>query len=581
MASVGKLDSYFTSLINDLMAIERQPVTRLTQQKDSLAVQKAAYSDLKSRMDNLQSAVKALRSSEATYSLSTGRKTAVTGASSPSSPTNATVVTASVSSSALIGTYSLEVTQLARAHTVRGDQKASSDQRLDLAGSFVIGGAANRAVTRQDANLDTVASFGTAELAAGQRGLGTGTYFVETRYDAATTTWQFRLVNSEGTAASVRQADGSFSGNWQAIPTTGAAYDTGRGMTITFGTDPGLFQTRDRQSGAAEAAYTAKGATITALNTHSLNDIAAEINKAVYAEGNEVAASVIDNRLVIKSTLTGAAHILQASDTSGGVLQSLGVLTGAGTFKNYDPLTESARDAIFKVNGIQIQRSKNADITDAVGGMTLSLAADAEGGKATLSVTSDTGPARNAINIFLTKFNELQTYLKGKVSVTKNADGSYTRGSLSEETVFRSLNLDLYSRFNAKAENGGLYTTLSEIGLALDDNLQAVIKDSSKLDAALKDNFAGVQKLMDGLMASMNERLAPFTGDTGYVSQLTKTNTDQTKQITSRIDELNKRLNQRQEQLTEQYAAVQVQLLQMTYTQQMWSSIYGTTNNTY
>jgi flagellar hook-associated protein 2 len=98
-------------------------------------------------------------------------------------------------------------------------------------------------------------------------------------------------------------------------------------------------------------------------NIDSLSDIAAEINKAAYAEGNEVKASIIDRRLVLQPALSGAAHILQASDDSGTVLQSLGVLTGAGAFKNYNPATESARDAIFTVNGIQIQRSKNTDIT--------------------------------------------------------------------------------------------------------------------------------------------------------------------------------------------------------------------------
>jgi flagellar hook-associated protein 2 len=581
MATVSGLDSYFTSLISDLMAIERQPVTRLTKQKDELAIQKAVYSDLKAKLDGLQNAVKALLSSEASYSLSTGRKVAVSGATSPSSPTNAAIVTASASSSALAGTYGLEVTQLARAHTVRSDPKAATDQRLELAGSFVIGGAADRSAVRQDAQLDTVALFGTAAPLAGQRELGTGMYFVETRYDDASTSWQFRLVNAEGAAASIRKADGTYSSSWQTMPTNGNAHDTGRGLTITFGTDPGLFQASDRLSGAAEVLYTTKGASISVANTDSLSDIAAKINKAAYAEGNEVNASIIDRRLVLQSAISGAAHTLRASDNTGTVLQSLGILTGAGEYKNYNPLTDSARDAIFTVNGIQIQRSKNSDITDAIGGMTLSLAGDSEGGKATLSVTSDTASARTAINAFVAKFNELQTYLKGKTATTKNADGTYTRGALAGEGAFRTLSMDLYSRFNAKSSNEGIYTSLAQIGLALDDNLQAAVKDSSKLDAALKDNFSSVQKLMDGLMTSMNARLKAYTGESGYVSQLSKNNENLTTEINSQIDELNKRLNRRQEQLTQQYAGIQAQMLQMTYSQQMWSSIYGTTNNLY
>jgi flagellar capping protein FliD len=156
MATVGKLDPYFTSLISDLMLLERQPVTRLTKQKDSLTIQKAVYTDLKTKLDGLQNAAKALQSSEASYSLSTGRKAAVSGATSPASTSAATVVTTSASSSALAGTYNLEVAQLARAQTVRSDPKAYTDQRLELSGTFVIGGAAARDAVRQDAQVDTV-----------------------------------------------------------------------------------------------------------------------------------------------------------------------------------------------------------------------------------------------------------------------------------------------------------------------------------------------------------------------------------------------------------------------------------------
>jgi flagellar capping protein FliD len=92
--------------------------------------------------------------------------------------------------------------------------------------------------------------------------------------------------------------------------------------------------------------------------------------------------------------------------------------------------------------------------------------------------------------------------------------------------------MDLYSRFNAKLSDAGIYKSLAEIGLALDDNLQATIKDSGKLDAALKDNFSSVQKLLDAVMAPLNTRLNALTGDKA-TRQLSKSNENLTKDITN------------------------------------------------
>jgi flagellar hook-associated protein 2 len=571
MASVGPLDPYFTNLITELMALERQPVQRLTTEKDKLNIQKAVFSDLKTRLDNLHNSVRALRSSEATYALITGRKVTVAGAD------GASVATASVSTGALEGIYNLDVTQLARAHTVRSDQKAYSDQHLDLAGEFVIGGAGARNAVLNDPISDIVSAINEKEVSSGQLELGTGKYYIETRYDQATTKWQFRLVNEEGTAASIRQADGLYSNNWQAIPTDGNPFDTGRGLEITFQTATGNFDTHDRLSGAAEIDYTAKGATIQVEDTDSLSDIAAAINTATYAESNGVRASVIDRRLVFQSALTGEAHTITAADLSGDtVLQTLGVLNADNaTFKNYDPLKDSAQDAIFKINDIAIRRSRNTAINDAMSGMTLNLAADAPGKSATLTVISDTAAARSAVNTFVARFNELQSYLKGKLSNTKNADGNYTRGSLAGETMLRSLNMDLFSSFTARLANNGIYSRLSEIGLTLNDSMEATVSDASKLDKALQSNFSDVQKLMDVFMQSLDGRLSKFSGDNGYASQSGKTTASMIENLETRITEYNRRLTVREEQLREQYAGIQTQLMQLSYMQQQWSSIYN------
>jgi flagellar capping protein FliD len=58
--TIGQLDASFTNLISNLMVLERQPLTRLTAQRDTLNVKKGIYNDLKSKVDAMQSAIRTL-----------------------------------------------------------------------------------------------------------------------------------------------------------------------------------------------------------------------------------------------------------------------------------------------------------------------------------------------------------------------------------------------------------------------------------------------------------------------------------------------------------------------------------------
>ncbi len=73
-SSMTNLDPVFTSLISNLMLLESQPLTRLTQQRDDLAIKRAVYIDLKSRMDALKTSVSSLKSDEAFYNFAPGSK---------------------------------------------------------------------------------------------------------------------------------------------------------------------------------------------------------------------------------------------------------------------------------------------------------------------------------------------------------------------------------------------------------------------------------------------------------------------------------------------------------------------------
>ena len=231
-----------------------------------------------------------------------------------------------------------------------------------------------------------------------------------------------------------------------------------------------------RGNGAASISYTAQGASLDIAATDTLSNIVDKINNANYAVGQGVRASIVDKQLILTSQQSGTAYSVIAS---GDVLKSLGVLNDLGGFKNQ---MQAAQNATFSVNDLPVERSSNTGLTDVISGVTLNLASDAQGKSATMLVSGDTTPQKNVLNDFLTKFNALTSYIGQKVSVTKNGDGTYTRGALSSDPAMSSFRNDLFRMAGGSVSNKGTYRNLGDIGITISDSMNAVIliRESSK-----------------------------------------------------------------------------------------------------
>ncbi|MBI9047910.1 MAG: flagellar filament capping protein FliD [Anaerolineaceae bacterium] len=559
--SIANLDSYYQQLISLQISSEQKPMDAITKQVDDLKIQKALYGDLNTKFTAFQSSIKALLSSDPFYSMEAGRSTTISSSSTQS------VISATADSAAIVGNYTINVTQLATGQKARSDQQAYSDQALNLTGTFVIGGGETRSLANASVN-DTVGSFSTSgTMISGQTELGTNSYSVETR-QSEEGVWQFRLVDETGNAISIRNeaaANNSLTTSWQAIPTGGGAYDTGKGLTFEFGADSNLYTANYRTTSAASVDYTALGGSISVLATDSLNEIANKINNADYATGNEISATIVDKQLIIQTTNTGETKSLAAADVgSGTVLQDIGVLTSPGVYKNYSALTDASRNADFTINGLQVIRSSNTAITDVILGVSLNLAPNSEGLSATLSVVSDSKTTKSTVDTFISKFNDLSKYVKGKIATTKNEDETYSRGGLAGDMTFRLFNSNMFTTLNGKYENTGEYSYLFELGLEFNDENELIVADSTKLTDALTNNFNDVELLFEEVMTSLNNKVSIFTGTTGYVESAIETNDNQTTFYNSRITSMKARLELRKTQLTNQYLLMQAQIEQMT-----------------
>lgn len=559
--SATQLDPTFRNIIQQTLEAERQPLRRLTARRDELQVQKGIYTDLGNMLAGLQSALRSLISSQPVYTLGGARSVKVTPAAAGS-----TVLTASANSSAAAGQYEISVTSLARAHRVRSDAVEYANQALGLSGTLRLGGLAAAEVSGA-AMADGILAFQTAATLDGKSALGSDIYYVETRQQDDI--WQFRLVNSRGEAQSIRRADGSYTSEWQSAPAQAGWVDTGRGLSIEF--DPAVLQARSRGSGAASLNYTPQGAAVAVSAGDSLADLAAKINQAVYAEGNRVSASIVNNHLVLTHQRSGAGVLLQATDESGTVLESLGILQG-GAFKT---VLQTPSDAVFTVNGLTVQRGRNENLNDVIHGVSLSLSADAEGKTASLAVEDDLSADVKAVQAFLDQFNNLQKYLADKTATVKNSDNTYTRGALVGDGMFRSLRFDLLRQFQGSYTTGQSFSRLEDIGLKLDGDLKAVISSRSALEDALRSDRSAVKALLDAALGALDSRLNQFTGADGYVKKSQQSVESQMELTRKAIDQMNERLAKREQSLIEQFAQMQAQMAQLLYTQQQMGSIYG------
>ena len=307
--------------------------------------------------------------------------------------------------------------------------------------------------------------------------------------------------------------------------------------------------------------YTAAGLAVDVEDTDCLLDIATKINDAAQPEGREITATVVGTQLVLTAANTGTAHTMIYDDQVG-----LG-------FTDTD--LQTALDAQFLVNDLSFTRSNNEGIDDVVIGLTLNFAPDAEGKVATVTVDKDIDSLRGTVESFLENFNSLQSYIQEKTSVEETGEGTYTRGSLSNDFIFSDLRGNLFSAFITDYTTSGSYESLRELGITIDDNLTASISDSAAFEDALENNLDDVAALLDQVMGAFDTTIDRFTGADGYLDGAVDTFDDQISDIGTDITEFDERMVAREQSLIFQYGQLQAQLINLNYMQQQWSSMYN------
>ncbi len=218
--------------------------------------------------------------------------------------------------------------------------------------------------------------------------------------------------------------------------------------------------------------------TVDATN-NTLDKLAAHINGLDLG----VSASLINDangaRLALLSQSSGLAGDLTISDNTTGL-----------TFNK----AAAGANASLTVNGIPVESASNT-VSGVIAGVTLTLSAPTGTAPATITVKPDTSRARQAVEQFVTAYNELAGALNAQFrydAATRKA------GALAGEASVRLLQQQLLDAVRFSIPGNGSIVSLASLGVDVQNDGTLQI-NNSELDEALAGRFAEVHTFLQGL----------------------------------------------------------------------------------
>lgn len=570
---VSGLDT--SSWVDAFVSVKQQDITKFQKQLTKSQSTKAALTTTRSAVSNLRSAIEKLTDAKfgGVFDLF-GKSNAVSS--------NDEVFTATVGTNARRQSYDINVKQLATYTKATSRNSASSvaDDSTSLKSLGITKGTLTAYVngvknTFSIGESDTIGDLKTvladAGIALNVEEDGVMTFSAVNPEDTihiGTTTDTSNLVSLVGLE---RQEDGSYASTNSVYKATTAtkltSEDSGFNQTITAGT------------------FTIGNAEFNINGETTLSSLISAINEnedaQAYAFWDDATG-----KLSITSTKEGASFINIEAGTSNftdvmGLTESEWDEDGnLVSTKMYTDAQELGQNAIFSVNGTVMTSTSNTVTEDVtrMEGVTLNLkrANTEDDGKTTLNVTQDTSGLKEAINSFVTAYNDMFSQID---KVTANG------AELHGESSLTSLKNTIRSYANGSNDmNGGVYKLLSEIGIStaqadsnnLSADTNALAFDEEKFIKALEENPESVKALLsgeNGIFSMMEDTVEQsLKAASGFFDIKTSTLDADIKKTEEKITKKNKSIATYKAQLEKKFQAMENMIAQM---QQNYSKFTG------
>lgn len=564
-----------SSWVEAFVSVKQKDITKFQKQLTESQSTKAALTTTRSAVSNLRSAIEKLTDAKfgGVFDLF-GKSNAVSS--------NDEVFTATVGTNARRQSYDINVKQLATYTKATSRNSASSvaDDSTSLKSlgitkgtltAYVNGVKNTFSIGESDTIGDLKTVFADAGIALNVEEDGVMTFSAinpEDTIHIGTTTDTSNLVSLVGLE---RQEDGSYASTNSVYKATTAtkltSEDSGFNQTITAGT------------------FTIGNAEFNINGETTLSSLISAINE------NEDAQAYVfwddaTGKLSITSTKEGASFINIEAGTSNftdvmGLTESEWDEDGnLVSTKMYTDAQELGQNAIFSVNGTVMTSTSNTVTEDVtrMEGVTLNLkrANTEDDGKTTLNVTQDISGLKEALNNFVTAYNDMFSQID---KVTANG------AELHGESSLTSLKNTIRSYANGSNDmNGGVYKLLSEIGIStaqadsnnLSADTNALAFDEEKFIKALEENPESVKALLsgeNGIFSMMEDTVEQsLKAASGFFDIKTSTLDADIKKTEEKITKKNTSIATYKAQLEKKFQAMENMIAQM---QQNYSKFTG------
>ena len=223
---------------------------------------------------------------------------------------------------------------------------------------------------------------------------------------------------------------------------------------------------------------------------------------------------------------------------------------------------QTAQDALFEYNGVEIQRSSN-EVDDLITGVTINLESE---GESTVSITSNVDDMVDAIKKFVSDYNAMISNLQSLTAYDKDTGNVGLFQGDSDFTMLSSkFSNDLFgvvlsNKSTQKDLNGNEYTvntvfTAADVGFSMDKNGMLSFDEEKFREAYNKD-----PDLTDRLFETMFTNLKTdfdtnITGDNSNLSLLDQEIKNEEDRYQDRIDAMKEYLDTKYEIMAKQFAA--------------------------
>jgi len=294
-------------------------------------------------------------------------------------------------------------------------------------------------------------------------------------------------------------------------------------------------------------------------SSNTLEDIRDLINASQDNPGVSASLISVDSgtQLILTADKVGSSNTINVVATDDDALDGFDLTRLDST--NLTSL-QSASDAVIRVDSQTVTRVSNS-FSDVISGVTFNLSSAQPGTTETLTVTTDTDSIKDDIDSFVTNYNTLVGVMKG----LSNFDQStLVAGPLNGDSVVRGLQNSLRQALSSTV-SGGAFSSLSEIGITLDDSGSLTLNDSV-LDDKLANELTDVKQLFtsaSGVAQNFTTAISGYIEDEGILDSRSEGLQSRLDSIDDKREALDRRMIALESRLNAQFTAMDILVSQL------------------